>query len=157
MIQRIQSLYLAIVVLASVLLFFFPLALYYNELSGNYKLFITGLQCMDPDPKALTGPWFTIPLAILAGAIIVLTGITLFLFKNRLLQIKLIAVDILLHALLIALSFLYYTGAVEKLTQITPVYQMGLFFPIVALVMLLLANRAIRKDESLVKSADRLR
>jgi hypothetical protein len=112
---------------------------------------------MDPDPVSPVSSWYTLPLALLAGAVIILTSITLFLYKNRMLQVKMIAVNMLLHAILIALSFLYYTGAVEKLTGITPVYQMGLFFPIVAMVMLLLANRAIRKDESLVRSADRLR
>jgi ABC-type polysaccharide transport system permease subunit len=33
----------------------------------------------------------------------------------------------------------------------------GMFLPIVAIVFLVLANKAIKKDEDLVKSVDRLR
>jgi hypothetical protein len=33
----------------------------------------------------------------------------------------------------------------------------GMFIPILAILLLVLANKAIKKDEDLVKSADRLR
>jgi hypothetical protein len=33
----------------------------------------------------------------------------------------------------------------------------GMFIPILSIVLIVLANKAIRKDEQLVKSADRLR
>jgi hypothetical protein len=38
-----------------------------------------------------------------------------------------------------------------------PSYQFGIFLPVISLLLLVLASRAIRKDEALVKSADRLR
>ena len=60
MLQRIQTLYLAIVAIACALLFFFPLANYYNEFQGNYKFFIYGIRCMDPEPKVVFNLFFTI-------------------------------------------------------------------------------------------------
>ncbi|MGK0436639.1 MAG: hypothetical protein ACJAX0_000876 [Flavobacteriales bacterium] len=36
-------------------------------------------------------------------------------------------------------------------------YGIGLFLPIVALICLLMANRAIKSDEKLIKSMDRIR
>ncbi len=36
-------------------------------------------------------------------------------------------------------------------------YGPGIFFPIISLLFILLANRAIRKDENLVRAADRIR
>jgi hypothetical protein len=43
------------------------------------------------------------------------------------------------------------------LFKTAPSYQFGIFFPLVSLVCIIMASRAIRKDEALVKSSDRLR
>ena len=91
MLQRIQTLFLVIALIASGLMFFFPVAQYYDELSGNYKLFITGLKCMDPEPRVETTLLFAVPLVILTVASIILSLITVFLYKNRRLQLQLVA------------------------------------------------------------------
>ena len=157
MIQRVQTIFLALAVIAGVLVFYFPIADYYHELYGNYKLFVTGLQCMDPDPKISTSIWFTAPLFLIAGASVLLGVISIFLFKNRVTQLRLVAFNILLNIVLVVLLFIFYSGKIEELTQITPTYRIGVFLPLVSLVFLILANRFIRKDEALVKSSDRLR
>jgi hypothetical protein len=36
-------------------------------------------------------------------------------------------------------------------------YQFGMYIPLISLIFLVLASRAIRKDEELIKSSDRLR
>ena len=157
MIQRVQTIFLALAVISGALIFYFPIADYYHELYGNYKLFVTHLQCMDPDPKLSTSVWFTAPLYLIAGASVLLGIISIFLYKNRVTQLRIVAFNILLNIVLIVLLFIFYSGKIEELTQIIPSYQIGVFLPLASLVFLILANRFIRKDEALVKSADRLR
>lgn len=158
MIQRIQSVYLFFAILCGILLFFFPIAIFYNELLGNYRLLITGVECMDPTPKMQFSFWFTSPLLAITALTVILSAATLFLYRNRILQIRLITFSILFNILLIVLIFLFYTNKIQEITGIEPSYsQAGIFFPLIALLFLILANRAIRKDESRVKAADRIR
>ncbi len=158
MLQRIQTVYLAIAALATVLLFFFPLANYYHEIEGNYRFYVYGIKSMDPDPKVAFGSYFALPLVAMAGASFILSMATIFLFKRRLLQIRLCAFNVLFNIVLLMVIFFFYATKITELTHIEPEYQLtGMILPLVTLVMLILANRAIRHDEVLVKSADRLR
>ena len=158
MVQRIQTLYLAIVAIACILLFFFPLANYYHEVQGNYKLFIYGIRSMDPEPKVLFSSFFTIPLIFMAVASFIFTVSTIFLFKNRPLQIRLCAFNMLTNIVLVMVIFFFYATRIKTMTMIEPEYNYtGMALPLVSILFLVLANQAIRKDEALVRSADRLR
>jgi hypothetical protein len=158
MLQRIQSVYLAIVAISSVLLFFFPLADFYNDLHGNYKFYIYGVRCMDPDPKVVFGALFTIPLIFLAVVSFIFSMATIFLYKNRPLQIRICSFNMISNIVLIMVIFFFYATRIQSMTQIEPQYNyIGMVQPLAAIVFLILSNRAIRKDEKLVKSADRLR
>lgn len=158
MLQRIQSLYLALVAIACILLFVFPLADYYHELQGNYKFFIYGIKSMDPEPAVLFNLYFTIPLIFLVVASFIFSVSAILLFKNRPLQIRICAFNMLTHIVLIMLVFFFYATKIKSLTGIEPDYNYaGMGMPLVSIVLLILANRAIRKDETLVRSADRLR
>jgi len=162
MIQRIQTVFLFLASVTGILMFFFPIATYYQNLmsddpTGNYVLLVTGLRGLDPDPKIDPGIWFASPLLILTGICILFSLIALFLYKKRFVQLRLVAFTILLTLVEIVLIFLFYLSRVEALTLNTPAYQPGSFLPLLSLVWLLLAYRFIRKDEQLVRSADRLR
>jgi hypothetical protein len=158
MLQRIQSLYLALVAITCVLLFVFPLADYYHGLQGNYKFFIYGISSMDPDPVVKFPQYFTIPLIFLVLASVIFTISALLLYKNRPLQIRLCAFNMLTHIVLIMVIFFFYATKIQTITGIEPDYNYaGMAMPLAAIILLILANRAIRKDEALVKSADRLR
>lgn len=157
MIQRIQTIFLLLALISGALVFYFPLADFYHELYGNYKLFATDLQSMDPDPKITTSIWFTSPLWVTAGASVILTLVSIFFYKNRITQLRLVAFNVLLNVSFVVMVFIIYANKITKLTQIEPSYQMGIICPLISLVFLILANRFIRKDEALVKSADRLR
>ena len=158
MLQRIQTLYLAIVAIACALLFFFPLANYYNEFQGNYKFFIYGIRCMDPEPKVVFNLFFTIPLIFLVVASCIMAVSTILLFKNRPLQIRLCAFNMLTNIVLIMVIFFFYAPRIKTMTMIEPEYNYhGMALPLVSLLFLIFASRAVRKDEALVKSADRLR
>jgi hypothetical protein len=158
MLQRIQTLYLVLIAIATLLLFFFPLADYYNELHGNYKFFIYGIKCMDPEPRVLFSPYFTLPLLALVTASFIFTVVTIFQYKNRLRQIRLCAFNMLANIVLVMVIFFFYAPKIKTLTLTEPDYNyVGMILPLISIVLLILANRAIRKDEALVRSSDRLR
>lgn len=84
-----------------------------------------------------------------------LSLITIFSFKNRSKQILFNSLNILINALLVGLLvhwMLNLSGGIDF-----PEKGIELVFPLVASIMFVLANINIRKDEKLVKSADRLR
>jgi hypothetical protein len=158
MLQRLQTLYLAIVAIACILLFFFPLANYYDEIQGNYKFFLYGIQSMDPEPKVTFSSFFTIPLVFLVVVSFIFTVSTIFLYKKRLLQIRICTFNVLTNIVLIMVIFFFYATRIKTMTLIEPDYNyIGIVLPLISLAFLVLASRAIRKDEALVKSADRLR
>ena len=82
--------------------------------------------------------------------------ITIFLFKNRQLQFVLGRVNIILNLILLGL-FVYrslsLSGEISEISE----KGIGMLLPIFSIVFLVLANKAIKKDEDLVKSVDRLR
>jgi len=158
MLQRIQTIFLAVVTIAGILLFFFPLANYYNEIQGNYKFYIWGIRCMDPEPKVAFSTFFTIPLIFLAVVSVIFTVSTIFLFKNRPLQIRICAFNVLANIVLIMVVFFFYATRIKTMTLTEPDYNItGMVLPLISLAFLVLATRAIRKDNALIKSSDRLR
>ena len=156
MIQRIQSLYLFVVTVACVLLFFFPMIEYIDNVKGTYKLIATGMKYYMEVPITIFF-WDTFPLLVLIVASMLLSLVTIFLYKRRRLQFLLVNINVLLNVLLVALVFLVYSTIFENRLQIRSSYQFGMYIPLISLVFLVLATRAIRKDETLVKSTDRLR
>ena len=83
--------------------------------------------------------------------------VTVFQFNNRKKQLRLARVMIVLIFALITtmLTSAYKTVNAEGVMNI--VTGMAVVFPSIAVVLTALAARAIKKDEELVKSADRLR
>jgi peptidoglycan/LPS O-acetylase OafA/YrhL len=129
MLQRIQTIWTLLAVLAAVF------------------LFITGQDVV---------VFNNIPVLTIGCIILVLTGaLSIFSFKNRKRQILLNTISIIINALLIgvlAYWLLNLSGGIQFPEKgIEPV------FPLVAVICLLIANVYIRKDERLVKSVDRLR
>ena len=64
-----------------------------------------------------------------------------------------------MNVMLIGLIFFVFSPLIGRTLNATVDYSAdaGIYFPLVALLMLILANRSIMKDEKLVRSADRLR
>lgn len=94
-------------------------------------------------------------LAIAGGA---LTLITIFLYRNRDLQIKLGYLIIALWVVLAGFAVYGLTTTANQLpSDVSVTHQAGMFLPIGGIVFLLLALFSIRKDNKIVKSMDRLR
>jgi len=158
MIQRIQTLYLSLAFIAMALLFAFPLAQFFAE-NGAYIFSVKGLKNMVPgDPNAFN-PMIFLPLIIVAIGIGLLALYTISQFKNRSFQIKLTNVGVLSSVALIMGIFFLYIPMIEKKINIVPDYSKayGIYMPLIALVFMVMANRAIKRDDKLVRSADRLR
>jgi hypothetical protein len=158
MIQRIQSVFLLIAFICSVLLFFFPLAGIYGETS-TYLFYIYKFQNMVPGEASLFNNTAVIPLAVINAGSAGLAAVSIFMFKKRIVQMRLVRFGILLDIILIALIFFVYAGIIERTLFVTPEYmsEAGIFFPLVTLIFLILANRSIMHDERMVRSIDRLR
>jgi len=129
MLQRIQTIWTLLAVLAAA------------------SLFITG-QDIDV--------FGNIPVIDISCIALVLIGaLSIFSFKNRKRQILLNTFSIIINVLLIgvlAYWLLNLSGGIHFPEKgIEPV------FPLIAVICLLIANTYIRRDERLVKSVDRLR
>lgn len=136
MIQRIQSLYLVIAILLNgVLSFYLPLWI----TSDNVEIF------------AISQP-IAISLFLLS---VLISIITLFSFKRRKRQFVLGRINIILNFVLVGV-FAYWTLSLPGEMDISE-KGIGMLLPIISIVFIALANKAIKKDEDLVKSVDRLR
>lgn len=160
MLQRIQTVYLALAAAASGLAFFFPLAHFYggfDETKGNFRFYISGMKNMINEPHGFPS-YYTAPLIVVLAVSILLSVFTILKYRNRMFQMRLCAFNILSIIVLVMLVFFFYVPKITAITGIDPAYQVfGMVLPLVTLLLLVLAYHAIRKDEALVKAADRLR
>lgn len=129
MLQRIQTVWIFLAILGAVF------------------LFVTGQDF------SLIGP---VPFISLVCVALVLLGfISILSYKDRIRQLLLNKISLIINALLLGLLaywLLTLSGGINFPEKgIEPV------FPLLSIICLLLANRYIRKDERLVKSVDRLR
>ena len=158
MIQRIQSVFLFLAFVATITLFFYPIAGIYSEMY-TYKFYVYELKNMVPGEASLFSFMTTFPLLLLNIIIGVMAVSCIFLYKNRMRQAKIVRLSILLEIVFIALIFFVYAGIIDKNLHTTPEYleEAGIYFPLISLIFLILAYRFIIKDERMVRSADRLR
>lgn len=137
MLQRVQTLYLILVLLLmAVLPYIFPL---WTLKSGKEFYFMENIIYV-----------------ILFGLGSTLTIISIISFKKRQLQFVLGRLNIILNLILLGL-FVYRSLNVSGEINSVSEKGIGMFIPVFSIVMLVLANKAIKKDEDLVKSVDRLR
>jgi len=118
---------------------------------------LTGFVHVSPDPVPLFPSWFTFPLLGLNLALLVYIVLIILAYKNRIKQLKMIRFTLLLNILFIGILFFYTNFLIERNLGVTSQYDFGSYFPIIVLLMILLAKRGIEKDEKLVRSMDRLR
>lgn len=155
MIQRVQSIYLLLTTVLSVL-FLLSGIIYFTESSGSLlKISFNGLfRETGMQNNELVNS--ILPLTVLLIIIPLLAFVIIFLFKNRSIQIILTRVLITLITMLIVTIAAYSIAISEKFgASINPVFNTAI--PLVQLALAVLALRGIKKDDDLVKSYDRLR
>ena len=180
MIQRIQTLWLALSALCMALCFITPAAKYtYFDANLNQTTraqlellpkenpamldqIAARESVVDFSQKASHFP--TWPLIVEALVVIVFAVVSIFLFKNRVRQGNFVMVGFLVNLSYIFMLFFWavddYAYAVKgymHLRDLSVTWALGAYLPIASLAFLFLASRAIRKDEEKVRAADRLR
>jgi hypothetical protein len=155
MIQRIQTLYLLLVVVLTTVTFFSPVAgLQHAEQAAIYEMSYRGLFEMNVSGNnMLANTWM---LTALMALIPLLSFITIILFKKRMLQIRLIIFNIVLMAGFYGLMFIYLWQYGKSL-EASLFLEIPAAFPLVGIILSIMAIRAIGKDEALIKSLNRIR
>ena len=157
MIQRVQSLFLLVAAVAAIAVLFIPI--------GNI-IDVSGLCLYQYDAFSLkkegVGIMSTLYIAILWGVSAILSIVTIFMFKNRALQVRLNGVNMLVMlAALITMLYIYPNFVFEKRQFVTSSsvldFNRLILISLVPAVSLYLANMFIKKDEKKVRAADRLR
>ena len=137
MIQRIQTIYLLLAfVVTGILLFFIPLW----TMSDSKEYYFMQSQVY----------------TILLGLSTTLSLLSIVSYKKRQNQFVIGRLNIILNLILLGL-FVYRSLNLSGETPAVSEKGIGMFLPVIAVVLLVLANKAIKKDEDLVKSVDRLR
>lgn len=161
MILRIQSLYLLLACVAMTLMLMFPVARFEqlnNEpnlphqtmevsIAGKYE--ITSQGKIQKDKYELQ--------MIFVGIIILSTLISIFLFKNREVQIQVARLGLFFTIILMVLIFINFSQEMRINDIVSKSYDLGAFLPSVTVIFAFLASRAIQKDEKLIQSAERIR
>lgn len=152
MIQRIQTIYLALAAVLVGLAFAFPFATY--NLSNEVVTFNAYGVSENTNEISTFFPYY-ITLALSMG----LSVFSILQYKKRKMQITIGRFNYLLLIITIAFIFIDFSSLTEKfgIEESAVAYGVGMFMPVAALPLMFLANRNIRKDEALVKSLDRLR
>ncbi len=137
MIQRIQTVYLFLAALSAVLFIVIP----FGQIKRD-----TGVETWHI--------YQVVPIMITAIITALSSLVTIFLFGNRKLQLKIALLDIFFGIVLLGL---FIFGVTQHIGIENYIFGIGAVFPLLVLLFLFLARMAINKDEKLVRSMDRLR
>ncbi|MDR3704407.1 MAG: DUF4293 domain-containing protein [Paludibacteraceae bacterium] len=142
MIQRIQSLYLLVVSVLFAVLAFTPLA----------DFSVAGKDVVITDGRLLTCYYLLISFAIVIAA---LAFVSVFFYKKRMLQVKLTILNLVLilatYPLMAVYLFIAHSSDLDFHLNLV------VLFPLISAILSYLAIRAIKKDEELVRSVNRIR
>lgn len=155
MLQRIQSLYLLAAGLVIGALYLFPLVhnVYVN--GKPLTIMVTGIY---QDVNGQSTHTETFMLLAIATALVALLPLALiFLYKNRKLQINLCYL-----LMLIVIGYSYWVaqtvkGVIDGALLNMSNYGIGILLVSLSLLLIVIAQKSIQKDEKMVRSADRLR
>ncbi len=92
-------------------------------------------------------------LKVISAITAALAAVTIFLFRNRMLQKKAcLAGQVLIVVWMLYVVYLHYYGSPDRMA-----ISFFVALPVVAYILYLLARQGIQHDEDLVRSADRIR
>ena len=155
MLQRIQTVWLFFATAAIFSLFLFPYLQVLNADGTAKALKVIGVYQDINGQVVQTEPFLALTIAtVILG---LLPFVIIFFYRNRKKQINICYLTIVA---ILGYSFWLVQTAKEVLGNITLQignYGIGVILPSLAILFIILALRGIRKDEKLVRSADRLR
>ena len=149
MIQRIQSVYLLVVAILMVIMMSLPIGKFIGADMSLTEF--NNLSLVNGEGVANYEPWALFVILMLSA---IITLATIFLYKKRILQMRLSMFNIIL--------MLGYYGTLAAFVyslkgDATFAASWTMCLPVVSIILDWLAIRAIGKDEMLVKAYDRLR
>jgi glucan phosphoethanolaminetransferase (alkaline phosphatase superfamily) len=158
MIQRFQTLLLAVVVIAMATVIGTPI---WQKSSAalNQKVVLTASALEHSQATTVLSSQSNIYIAVLAGIAALVAIVSISQYKKRVLQMTLGAINSALMALVLILSFyhIFQIGIPMFEPENQGAYSTGFYAAVVGLLANMIANRFIRRDETLVRSADRMR
>ncbi len=149
MIQRIQSLYLFVALVLNILIYFFPFA--EVSVAGGAVCNISHNGFLSPEGQFTS----TYVVTALISVISILTLVSIFAFKVRLLQMRLCMYNIILSISVFGLMVYYTKFVLGNIELVDP--KISFAFPLISIVLYILAWRSVRNDDNLIKSVDRIR
>lgn len=155
MIQRIQTVYFIVILFLTCITMFLPFAdLMSNSNMAIYEMSYKGIILQNPMGDVFySSTWGLTAISVIIS---VITLVSIFLFKKRMLQLRLSFFNIVLMAGYYAILFIYIWFATKNLQTDWSV-RIVTAFPLINIVLSILAIRAIGKDEALVRSLNRVR
>ncbi len=149
--QRIQTLYLLAITALMAIFLSSTLATFGNS-DGLFSLSVFGVKAHDG-----TIVFSTLYLIIMTLLAAVLPFVNIFLFKKRMLQIRLCFVEIILLFGTLLIAGLYFYLSHRSLAPSAPSIRIVVALPLVSIFFAYKAFKATLKDELLIKSLDRIR
>lgn len=150
MLQRIQTLFLILIVILSTLLLFVP----FQHITTSDTFYNVDLKIWAMNSNIHSTIYLPFSLNIL---IILLSLFTIFKYKNRPLQMILCRVIAFFSGTLIACFFSFTYIQLTEAKDIVINYSYVAFLPGLNILLVYIAKKFIKDDEELVKSADRIR
>lgn len=155
MLQRIQSVFLVITAIAIGV--FLGTNSYIKVISPTEKVAVNPYHVYHQSGQMALFDKPIYYVAILAGLALFLSVYSIFQYKNRLRQILFVALNSLLIGSAMAVSMYHIQNDAIPIGPGEGSFSIGSWAAGVALLSNWLANRFIRKDEKMVKDADRMR
>ena len=150
MIQRKQTLFLLLAVIVCALGLFFPI--------GSIAPEGMGTDSMVYNLGGLAVSATCIPLFVLLSVTAILSLVTIFLYKNRKVQMTICKCTMLLQVLWVIDYVLILLGIIPiPEVQGKMDIEFAACLPIVSLILVAMAYKGVNDDEKLVKAADRIR
>jgi magnesium-transporting ATPase (P-type) len=157
MLQRLQSLFLLIAVVAMLVFLFTPVWIKVSV--DTQEMAILDAFNLNYSKGIISGATPTYYLAVMAIASILISIFTIFQYRNRTRQMLLVALNSLIQgALMITIVYLTQKDFNNKFAPAKAGgFSIGLYAVFFALMANWLANRFIRRDEKMVRDSDRMR
>lgn len=152
MIQRPQTLFLLSVFLLSLLMLTGPLAM---VTAGGHEVILKAGGVFDlSGAKLEVSTW---PMTVLIIGVTVLVLLDILSYRTRIRQMRLTVFLIFLFAGMEGMIFYYITFIRQRFEAPSTIHQWRIVVPAIAIILLYLAFRGIRRDELLVKAYERIR
>ena len=151
MIQRIQTVYLALAFILTAVCLSLPIGRFSAESFGEGTLYNLWASMPDGKHDFACAPLF---VSLLVTTPIVLY--TIFTYKRRMLQARLCLAAILLYLIWYVLLSVF-SFRIESSYGVAFSYNLQAVFPAISIILTFMARKAIIKDEKLVRAADRIR